>query len=175
MEVFHLRVGKGGRNNTEDAEKNTEDPEKNYARYRKLPFSRCRFTSRHASQWNFIGIFVKMCAVCQTICRLLCDGRVAQLGERIHGMDEVAGSIPVTSTNFPIPPSPQQSGGQVRLRACGKMASSFCHSERSEESLFFFLRLNRREISRFARNDKIDYFFRSLLSQITCLRSPDLP
>jgi hypothetical protein len=31
---------------------------------------------------------------------LYCDGRVAQLGERIHGMDEVAGSIPVTSTNF---------------------------------------------------------------------------
>jgi hypothetical protein len=29
---------------------------------------------------------------------LFCDGRVAQLGERIHGMDEVAGSIPVTST-----------------------------------------------------------------------------
>ena len=28
-------------------------------------------------------------------------GRVAQLGERIHGMDEVAGSIPVTSTKFP--------------------------------------------------------------------------
>lgn len=26
------------------------------------------------------------------------EGRVAQLGERIHGMDEVAGSIPVTST-----------------------------------------------------------------------------
>ncbi len=31
------------------------------------------------------------------------DGRVAQLGERIHGMDEAAGSIPVTSTNLPIP------------------------------------------------------------------------
>ena len=28
-------------------------------------------------------------------------GRVAQLGERIHGMDEVAGSTPVTSTKFP--------------------------------------------------------------------------
>ena len=27
-------------------------------------------------------------------------GRVAQLGERIHGMDEVAGSTPVTSTKF---------------------------------------------------------------------------
>lgn len=27
-------------------------------------------------------------------------GRVAQLGERKHGMFQVAGSIPVTSTNF---------------------------------------------------------------------------
>ena len=43
-----------------------------------------------------------MIAVCQTTCRsfLYSDGRVAQLGERIHGMDEAAGSIPVTSTNF---------------------------------------------------------------------------
>jgi|HubBroStandDraft_2_1064218.scaffolds.fasta_scaffold122471_2 hypothetical protein len=47
-----------------------------------------------------------MIAVCQTTCRsfLYSDGRVAQLGERIHGMDEAAGSIPVTSTNFPILP-----------------------------------------------------------------------
>jgi hypothetical protein len=34
----------------------------------------------------------------KTVGRLFYDGRVAQLGERIHGMDEVAGSIPVTST-----------------------------------------------------------------------------
>ena len=54
------------------------------------------------SKWNLSGIFVKMIAVCQTIRKQFrfCDGRVAQLGERIHGMDEVAGSIPVTSTNF---------------------------------------------------------------------------
>ena len=49
-----------------------------------------------------MGRFVKMIAVRQTNGHLFCDGRVAQLGERIHGMDEVAGSIPVTSTNFAI-------------------------------------------------------------------------
>jgi hypothetical protein len=44
-----------------------------------------------------------MIEVCQTTCRffLYSDGRVAQLGERIHGMDEAAGSIPVTSTKIP--------------------------------------------------------------------------
>ena len=41
----------------------------------------------------------------------------------------------------------------------------FCLSiKRSEESLFLFMGLNRREIPRFARNDKINYFFRSLFS-----------
>ena len=41
----------------------------------------------------------------------------------------------------------------------------FCLSiKRSEESLFLFMELNRREIPRFARNDKINYFFRSLFS-----------
>jgi hypothetical protein len=40
----------------------------------------------------------------------------------------------------------------------------FCHSERSEESLFRFLDLNHGEISRSARNDKINDFFRSLFS-----------
>ena len=55
-----------------------------------------------------------MFAVRQTIRTLFlsCDGRVAQLGERIHGMDEAAGSIPVTSTNFSNGMSPR--GG----RAC---------------------------------------------------------
>ena len=39
----------------------------------------------------------------------------------------------------------------------------FCHSERSEESLFrFFLSLNRREILRFAQNDKSKRQFRVL-------------
>jgi hypothetical protein len=47
--------------------------------------------------------------------------------------------------------------------AAEKGPHSFCHSERSEESLFLFMELNRREIPRFARNDKINYFFRSLL------------
>src|SRR5579863_10729958 len=47
-------------------------------------------------------------------------------------------------------------------QAAGKGPHSFCHSERSEESLFLFIGINRREIPRFARNDKINYFFRSL-------------
>ena len=29
------------------------------------------------------------------------DGAIAQLGERLHGMQEVSGSIPLGSTNFP--------------------------------------------------------------------------
>jgi hypothetical protein len=28
------------------------------------------------------------------------QGGIAQLGERLHGMQEVSGSIPLTSTNF---------------------------------------------------------------------------
>ncbi len=28
------------------------------------------------------------------------DGAIAQLGERLHGMQEVSGSIPLSSTNF---------------------------------------------------------------------------
>src|SRR6202521_1757972 len=48
--------------------------------------------------------------------------------------------------------------------AAEKGPPPFCHSERSEESLFLFMELNRREILRFAQNDKINYFFRSLFS-----------
>src|ERR1700674_5032715 len=65
--------------------------------------------------------------------------------------------------------------GSGRAESCGdlvaqaseateKVPHSFCHSERSEESLFLFMELNRREIPRFAWNDKINYFFRSLFS-----------
>src|ERR1700686_5446727 len=50
------------------------------------------------------------------------------------------------------------------IEAVEKGPNAFCHSERSEESLFLFMESNRREIPRFARNDKINYFFRSLLS-----------
>jgi hypothetical protein len=39
---------------------------------------------------------------------------------------------------------------------------SFRGALRAEESLFLFMEFNRREIPRFARNDKINYFFRSL-------------
>jgi len=32
-------------------------------------------------------------------------GGIAQLGERLHGMQEVSGSIPLTSTRLRIPPT----------------------------------------------------------------------
>ena len=32
------------------------------------------------------------------------DGALAQLGERLHGMQEVSGSIPLGSTKFPYHP-----------------------------------------------------------------------
>src|SRR5579862_6704433 len=49
-------------------------------------------------------------------------------------------------------------------QAAEEVLPPFCHSERSEESLFLFLNLIRKEIPRFAQNDKINYSFRSLLS-----------
>ena len=33
---------------------------------------------------------------------MLSDGAIAQLGERLHGMQEVSGSIPLSSTNIQI-------------------------------------------------------------------------
>src|SRR5271166_2927983 len=48
------------------------------------------------------------------------------------------------------------------LQPAQKAPKAFCHSERSEESLLLFMGLNRREIPRSARNDKINYFFCSL-------------
>jgi hypothetical protein len=63
---------------------------------------------------------------------------------------------------------PQFTRSAKKYPPCGKSAPTFCHSERSEESLFLFAGLNPGEIPRFARNDKIncffqiDYFFRSL-------------
>ncbi len=38
-------------------------------------------------------------ARCLSIIRLLFVGGIAQLGERLHGMQEVSGSIPLISTN----------------------------------------------------------------------------
>jgi len=60
---------------------------------------------------------------------------------------------------FQIEPVAQASS----LRKTGP--TPFCHSERSEESLFLSVRLDRRGIPRSPRrprNDKINYSFRSL-------------
>jgi hypothetical protein len=46
-------------------------------------------------------------------------------------------------------------------RAAEKVAQRFCHSERSEESLFLFIGLTPGEIPCSAQNDKIIGFFRS--------------
>jgi len=49
---------------------------------------------------------------------------------------------------------------------CGKTQNAVILSEAKNLSLFFFLYLNRREILRFAQNDKTKHFFRSLFSVI---------
>jgi hypothetical protein len=51
------------------------------------------------------------------------------------------------------------------FKGYGKSFKTFCHSERSEESLFLFIGLTPREILRFAQNDKINYYFRGLFSR----------
>ena len=50
------------------------------------------------------------------------------------------------------------------FRGCGKTQNSVILSEAKNLSLFLFLYLNRREILRFAQNDRIRPFFRSLFS-----------
>jgi hypothetical protein len=45
-----------------------------------------------------------------------------------------------------------------------KRTISVIPSEARNLSFFIFLQLNRREIPRFARNDRLKYFFRSLFS-----------
>ena len=50
----------------------------------------------------------------------------------------------------------------VAKQAAEKVSQRSRHSERSEESLFVFLRFNARGIPRSARNDEISPFFRSL-------------
>ena len=50
------------------------------------------------------------------------------------------------------------------FRGWRKNIAPFCLSERSEESLFLFLKIKRGEIPRFGRNKKITRFFRTLFS-----------
>ena len=45
-----------------------------------------------------------------SIMRSSLDGGIAQLGERLHGMQEVSGSIPLTSTNKSNTGSPSSRG-----------------------------------------------------------------
>ncbi len=47
-------------------------------------------------------------------------GAIAQLGERLHGMQEVSGSIPLSSTKFPLPYSIYQIHHTIfnELHAC---------------------------------------------------------
>jgi hypothetical protein len=49
---------------------------------------------------------------------------------------------------------------------CGKTQSAVILSEAKNLSLFVFSYLNRREILRFAQNDKIGHFFRNLARQL---------
>jgi len=55
-----------------------------------------------------------------------------------------------------------RNSSRTGFTGCGKTPHTFCHSERSEESLFPFTGLNLGEILRSAQNDKIIYFFRRL-------------
>ena len=69
-----------------------------------------------------IGGCYKNCRTCLQseerllYCALFGDGGIAQLGERLHGMQEVSGSIPLTSTKnedvvqFAVPKSPSSRG-----------------------------------------------------------------
>ena len=50
-------------------------------------------------------------------------------------------------------------------QAAEKRTFSVIPGEARNLSFFVFLQLNRREIPRFARNDRIKYFFRSLFSR----------
>jgi hypothetical protein len=54
--------------------------------------------------------------------------------------------------------------GGAGFTACGKIKNSVILSEAKNLSWFLFLYLNRREILRFAQNDKARPFFRSPFS-----------
>ncbi len=58
-----------------------------------------------------------------------------------------------------------KTGTSEAKQAAEKPTLSVIPSEARNLSFFVFLQLNRREIPRFARNDKIKYFFRALYSR----------
>jgi hypothetical protein len=59
----------------------------------------------------------------------------------------------------------QTRGSTMEKQRTANTLLTVCLTERdNRKSLFLFMESNRREIPRFARNDKINYFFRSLFS-----------
>jgi len=59
----------------------------------------------------------------------------------------------------------------IHFTACGKNQIFVIPRRAARRGISLFLHLNRREIPRFARNDKINYFFRSPFSQSMALGS----
>ncbi len=70
MEVLGLRPGKAKRIHTEDSRTATlgcpRCPFENAEDSQEWLSNKKLVRSRHASRWNFMGIFVKMFVVCQT-------------------------------------------------------------------------------------------------------------
>ncbi len=63
-------------------------------------------------------------------------GGIAQLGERLHGMQEVSGSIPLISTKIKIPNAGFKSGLAVRKAGfCSKIATLKVHRSPSSRGL----------------------------------------
>jgi hypothetical protein len=73
-------------------------------------------------------------------------------------------SLSVTMTRRHDGISERTGLGSTDFTGCGKTQSAVILSEAKNLSWFFFLYLNRREILRFAQNDKTRHFFRSLFS-----------
>src|ERR1700674_4072437 len=78
-------------------------------------------------------------------------------------------TIPNRSTGCTMPPRTPHMGNRHRiapphLTACGKTQIFVIPRRTARRGISLFLGLNQRGIPHFVRNDKIDYFFRSLCS-----------
>ncbi len=71
-------------------------------------------------QLNFTKHFLFECLFFQKLLLLENYGGLAQLGERLHGMQEVTGSIPVFSTNE------EQNEHEVTIQMVGNVFVLFC-------------------------------------------------